>query len=70
MNPIEQFLRKVSYKFPKGYPDIDDPKDWLMLEGILGEMGIELYEGVLNWGDLSSASRKYYRLNIIDDKIN
>jgi len=45
MNPIEQFLRKVSYKFPKGYPDVSDPKDWLMLEGMLGEIGINLYEG-------------------------
>jgi len=69
MNLIEQFLRKVSYKFPKGYPDINDPKDWLMLEGMLKGMGIKLYEGVLNWGDLSSASRKYYRLGVIDDKI-
>jgi len=44
MNPIEQFLRKVSYKFPKGYPDINDPKDWLMLEGMLKGMGINLNE--------------------------
>lgn len=48
MNLIEQFLRKVSYKFPKGYPDINDPKDWLMLEGILEEMGIELNEANLS----------------------
>ncbi len=42
MNIIERFLRKVSYKFPKGYPDINDPKDWLMLEGMLKEIGIDL----------------------------
>ena len=48
MNPIEQFLRKVSYKFPKGYPDIDDPKDWLMLEGMLKEMGIETTRNSFN----------------------
>ena len=44
MNIIEQFLRKVSYKFPKGYPDINDAQDMLMLEGILKEMGIPLLE--------------------------
>lgn len=40
MDAIEQFLRKVSYKFPKGYPDINDSKDVLMLEGMLKEIGI------------------------------
>jgi len=35
MNVIEQFLRKVSYKFPKGYPDISDVQDRLMLEALL-----------------------------------
>ena len=48
MNVIEQFLRKVSYKFPKGYPDINDPKDMLMLEGMLKGMGIELQEASLS----------------------
>jgi hypothetical protein len=44
MNPIEQFLYKVSYKFPKGYPDINDEQDMLMLEGMLKEIGINLKE--------------------------
>ena len=36
------FFKKFSYKFPKGYPDINDEQDMLMLEGILKEMGINL----------------------------
>ena len=44
MDILEKFLRKVSYKFPKGYPDINDAQDMLMLEGMLKEMGIDLNE--------------------------
>ena len=64
MNVIEQFLRKVSYKFPKGYPDISDPKDMLMLEGMLKEMGITLPEANLGgtatgYGGQYGAFEKY-----------
>jgi len=44
MDILDKFLRKVSYKFPKGYPDINDEQDMLMLEGMLRKMGIELNE--------------------------
>jgi len=61
---IEQFLRKVSYKFPKGYPDINDPKDVLMLEGMLKEIGITLPEANLGgtatgYGGQYGAFKKY-----------
>lgn len=70
MDILDVFLRKVSYKFPKGYPDINDEQDMLMLEGMLDKIGIDfLFEKKLSWGDLSSASRKYYRLSLIDDFI-
>jgi hypothetical protein len=31
MDILEQFIRDVAYKFPKGYPDMKDPKDVLLL---------------------------------------
>ena len=31
MDILEQFIRDVAYKFPKGYPDMNDPKDKAML---------------------------------------
>ena len=31
MDPITKFLNKVSHKFPKGYPDMNDPKEMEML---------------------------------------
>ena len=41
MDILEQFLNDISYKFPKGYPDIEDPKDremlFSLLEEVLGE---------------------------------
>jgi hypothetical protein len=31
MDVLEQFLYSIAYKFPKGYPDMKDPKDVFML---------------------------------------
>ena len=31
MDGLDSFLQSVAYKFPKGYPDMDDPKDKKML---------------------------------------
>ena len=73
MDILEQFLRKVSYKFPKGYPDINDPKDKLMLEGMLKELGINLKETTLTPSELSKdasfGKNKVPRIKILIDKI-
>ena len=41
MNTFDKFFKKFSYKFDKGYPNMDNPKDVLLLEsiisGLLGE---------------------------------
>ena len=42
MDVIEKFLHEVSWKFDKGYPDITNEQDILMLERLLKEIGIEL----------------------------
>jgi hypothetical protein len=56
MDSIEKFLRNVSYKFPKGYPDINDPKDkerlFEMIKEITGKKsllteGDKLYDDVI-----------------------
>ena len=31
MDNITKYLHKIAYKFPKGYPDMGDPKDKDML---------------------------------------
>ena len=38
MDILEQFIRDVAYKFPKGYPDMKDPKDVLLLHKLLNEV--------------------------------
>ena len=53
MDVLEKFLYNIAYKFPKGYPDIKDPKDYLLLERELFKYNIDLREGTR-----SSNSRK------------
>jgi len=40
-DPLEQFLKKYSYKFDKGYPDMKNEKDVLLMEEILKSLDIE-----------------------------
>jgi hypothetical protein len=44
MDIFNNFLNKFSYKFDKGYPDMDDPKDVLLLESILSDLLGEKFE--------------------------
>jgi hypothetical protein len=44
MDILDKFLNHISYKFPKGYPDINDINDMKLLENILESMGINLDE--------------------------
>jgi hypothetical protein len=45
MDILEQFIRSIAYKFPKGYPDIKDKQDILLLERELFKHNIDLREG-------------------------
>jgi len=58
MDVLDKFLRKVSYKFPKGYPDINDAQDMLMLEGLLENLGINLNEVKKPYEFLSAEAKK------------
>lgn len=44
MDPLDLFLKKYSYKFPKGYPDINNKNDVMLLEKLLKIVGIDLQE--------------------------
>jgi biopolymer transport protein ExbD len=65
MDALDKFFKKFSYKFPKGYPDINDEQDMLMLEGMLKEMGINLPEGKAEDRDEAKAILKK-ELNLTD----
>jgi hypothetical protein len=44
MDVLDLFIKKYSYKFPKGYPDMNNEQDILLMESILSELGINLDE--------------------------
>jgi len=74
MDVLDKFLRKVSYKFPKGYPDINNAQDMLMLEGLLKNLGINLDEVKKPYEFLSSeakavADKLKQQLNLSDEEI-
>ena len=45
MDVFDKFFKKYSYKFDKGYPDMNNEQDVLLLESILDELNIDLNEG-------------------------
>jgi len=71
MDALDLFFKKFSYKFDKGYPDMKNTQDIFLLESLINKILDEeiILEKALEWPDLSDASRKYYRLTVIDDKI-
>jgi len=71
MNSFDKFFKQYAWKFPKGYPDMKNEQDILLLESLVSKiLGEEIVlEKALAWPDLSDASRKYYRLTVINDKI-
>jgi len=42
MDVLDKFFTKYSYKFPKGYPDLKDKQDILLMESILEELGLRV----------------------------
>lgn len=42
MDILDLFFKKFSYKFPKGYPDMNNEQDVLLLENILQELGTKI----------------------------
>jgi len=70
MDVLDLFFKKFSYKFPKGYPDMNNEQDVLLLESILlNELGIDLNEGFnpLKFYDLQKYGGP--RLKKVADKV-
>lgn len=40
MDIIEKYLHNISYKFPKGYPDLENKKDIALLETLINKLGV------------------------------
>jgi hypothetical protein len=52
MDVLDKFFKKYSYKFPKGYPNMNNEQDVLLLESILGELGIDLKEAKTSYKEI------------------
>jgi len=44
MDVFDKFFRKFAYKFNKGYPDMNNEQDVLLLESLLSNLGINIGE--------------------------
>lgn len=44
MDVLDKFLHSIAYKFPKGYPDMDNEQDKIILENEFSKIGITLNE--------------------------
>ena len=49
MDSLDLFFKKYSYKFPKGYPDLNDEQDINLLADLLEGLGINLEEEDMNY---------------------
>lgn len=67
MDVIDKFLEQHSYRFPKGYPDMNDIEDKALLYEILEELSVNIEGGFnpLSFGDL----KKSNRLKTLNNKI-
>ena len=48
MDILDTFLKKYSYKFPKGYPDMNNEQDIKLLASLLEGLDINLNEEIDN----------------------
>jgi hypothetical protein len=47
MDALDLFLKQVNYKFPKGHCDINDAQDVALLQFLLEQHGVPMYEVIL-----------------------
>ena len=70
MDILERFIRDIAYKFPKGYPDMKDPKDVELLNELLNEATLQPKKSEINEGPKEEEYNKVIRraLGLKDDE--
>jgi|TARA_B110000259_G_scaffold84454_1_gene98550 hypothetical protein len=66
MDNITKYLNRIAYKFPKGYPDMNNDQDKAMLFEMIEDI---ISEKALAWNDIAGESRKLVRITTIANKI-
>jgi hypothetical protein len=69
MNVFDKFFQRYSYKFPKGYPDMNDPNDISLLENLIKEFGIILENSIPNKETSEAISFIKDKYKLIDNNI-
>jgi len=74
MNSLDLFFKKYSYKFPKGYPDLNNEQDINLLADLLEGLDINLGEAKKPFQNLSTQAQETGKeiiqaLNIPEDEI-
>ena len=72
MDIFDKFLNKVAYKFPKGYPDVNNPQDMEMLFEMVDKILPEanLAGRTTNYAKPTGAFYKYVELNKDSDNMD
>jgi hypothetical protein len=52
MDSLDLFFKKYAYKFPKGYPDLNDEQDINLLADLLENLGINLNEVTKSYSEI------------------
>ena len=78
MDNITKYLNRIAYKFPKGYPDMNNDQDVLLLETLLSEFLGEsiilenqdlislIKSNITNYGDLTPSGKTTIKLTFSD----
>ena len=78
MDLITKYLNRIAYKFPKGYPDMNNTQDVLLLETMLSEFLGEsvilenqnlislIKSNITNYGDLETSGKDTIKLTFSD----
>ena len=78
MDNITKYLNRIAYKFPKGYPDMNNDQDVLLLETLLSEVIGEsiilenqdlislIKSNIKDYGDLETSGRDTIKLTFSD----
>ena len=66
MDNLTKYLNRIAYKFPKGYPDMNNDQDKAMLFEMIEDI---ISEKALAWNDIAGESRKLVRITTIANKI-
>ena len=63
MDILEQFLHSIAYKFPKGYPDMKDPKDVELLYKLINETVLVPKQTTISEGTEEDIFKEFYAKN-------